>query len=617
MNINLSDDQQLKFNEICNEFSVSEEDVNDHIVVAMMGKGEQKVTDAILSEIHGKFRSESAKNNKATPATSRKRPFSNVTPSNNGTDKKRSRFMGSFRTPAKLTPNKMTPMANRVPKDLKTENDMMEFDDNEGVEESKIDNFSASPMKALKPSSDVKQEIKVLDQFNGFIKDIPPKLGQEVHKVSIKEFKNKNGNVVMNKTSSNDMFNVTLEDTKTVIESYKEMMFHRIMNNMPKRIQISPVGHTQSALQWNLGMVCPEEEGKLKQDGVTLEGSIQHSNGRRVKLKLANSVKCRLFPGQILLVQGINLNGRVLAVNQFFPSKALACKEPEVSSTSTPLSIWVANGPFQNDNFYTFDALQKLATHIIQSARKPDVLILNGPFVDVTGKDLSKGELVYHDETTGQINCMDEETVFEEYFCHFLGQILETSPLLKIILVPSTKDAMSFPVFPQAPLELPDSMKRFSNRIILTSNPSILNIDGIPVANVNVDVFGHFKKEELHSMPTVHPNQRALFNILEHASLYPIFPSGFSEDDYGSVDLSSISNYTLPCSPDLLITTSDFHGVVVGVQNTLALSPGSVNPSPESKLTPSYARILVVPPKDNKPESKIFSHRAKIEIVGL
>lgn len=76
---------------------------------------------------------------------------------------------------------------------------------------------------------------------------------------------------------------------------------------------LTPVGLPSQALVWVCGKICCESsEGKMNKTSVLLEGSKQDSSGRRVHLDLQELSTYSLFPGQIVLVEGTNSNGRVM-----------------------------------------------------------------------------------------------------------------------------------------------------------------------------------------------------------------------------------------------------------------------------------------------------------------
>lgn len=74
---------------------------------------------------------------------------------------------------------------------------------------------------------------------------------------------------------------------------------------------LAPLGLPSPEEVWACGRVCNESStGKLNATSVVLEGSRVFSGGRRVELDLRGLPKFAVFPGQIVLVRGINSSGR-------------------------------------------------------------------------------------------------------------------------------------------------------------------------------------------------------------------------------------------------------------------------------------------------------------------
>lgn len=58
---------------------------------------------------------------------------------------------------------------------------------------------------------------------------------------------------------------------------------------------------------------------------VVLEGSKRDSAGRRVKLDLKDMQHFSLFPGQVVLVEGINASGRVIVARRIIEGRTGNC----------------------------------------------------------------------------------------------------------------------------------------------------------------------------------------------------------------------------------------------------------------------------------------------------
>mmetsp|Transcript_1536 Transcript_1536/g.2878 ORF Transcript_1536/g.2878 Transcript_1536/m.2878 type:complete len:237 (-) Transcript_1536:2419-3129(-) len=79
--------------------------------------------------------------------------------------------------------------------------------------------------------------------------------------------------------------------------------------------ELAPLGLPAPETVWACGRVCNESSsGKLNATSVVLEGSRVFSGGRRVELDLQALPKFAVFPGQIVLVRGINSSGRKMVL---------------------------------------------------------------------------------------------------------------------------------------------------------------------------------------------------------------------------------------------------------------------------------------------------------------
>lgn len=74
---------------------------------------------------------------------------------------------------------------------------------------------------------------------------------------------------------------------------------------------LAPLGLPAPDAVWVCGRVCNDSStGKLNKTAVVLEGSRIYSGGRRIELDLQALPQFAVFPGQIVLVHGINSSGR-------------------------------------------------------------------------------------------------------------------------------------------------------------------------------------------------------------------------------------------------------------------------------------------------------------------
>jgi DNA polymerase alpha subunit B len=126
-----------------------------------------------------------------------------------------------------------------------------------------------------------------------------------------------------------------------------------------------------------------------------------------------------------------------------------------------PLEIMVACGPFTTSDNLSYEPLLDLLRKVI--TKKPDVLVLVGPFVDITQPLLANGEATIGDED-GRHDAT-YEMVFVECVVRDCIQALFNSEeefgriLTNIVLIPSLLDGHHEFVFPQPPFGDRDKMQ--------------------------------------------------------------------------------------------------------------------------------------------------------------
>lgn len=235
---------------------------------------------------------------------------------------------------------------------------------------------------------------------------------------------------------------------------------------------VVPVGQVSQTAVWMCGRICCETpEGKINKSSIVLEGSRRESGGRRILLDLSDSelAPYSLFPGQVVLVYGINSGGYKLAVKRIIsgvplstpktsPQKLLEYHHSPYFQNGGALSAIVACGPFTTNDNLNYQPLQDLLFHVIES--KPDLLILIGPFVDITHPELASGDVILSEEdesgtVVSRQNCSYEMVftmrVIRDCLLAMFNEDEAQNLPTNIVLVPSLLDAHHEFVFPQPP----------------------------------------------------------------------------------------------------------------------------------------------------------------------
>lgn len=96
-----------------------------------------------------------------------------------------------------------------------------------------------------------------------------------------------------------------------------------------------------------------------------------------------------LFPGQTVLVQGVNPRADVFFVDEIHNDRHLTYADPPKLTDN--LNIIVASGPYTGQQDLNYEPLHELVAYCKQ--HKPDVLILIGPFLDADHPSVLDGSI--------------------------------------------------------------------------------------------------------------------------------------------------------------------------------------------------------------------------------
>ncbi|XP_073306796.1 uncharacterized protein [Primulina huaijiensis] len=308
-----------------------------------------------------------------------------------------------------------------------------------------------------------------------------------------------------------------------------------------------------------VGMICCEEEGRLKEKPVLLQSSVEHSGGQRVRLDLQKLNQFSVFPGQVVGVEGLNPSGHCLIASKIIdyvplsvdssedhPSKRQT-KDQNLQMTNCSLdvpelSLIVAAGPFTTSDNLFFEPLIELLAYARR--KQPQLLVLLGPFVDSDHPELKKG----------YVNCTFDEMFEVEILGKLQDYVEYMGSAVRVILIPSIRDANHDFVFPQPAFNIQPT--DFNHQIHSMPNPGTFSANEVKVACCNVDILKHLGAEEIYRNPSgsKHRMTNLAKHVINQCSFYPLYPP--AEDvplDY------SLANEALHLSsvPDILILPSD------------------------------------------------------------
>ena len=349
--------------------------------------------------------------------------------------------------------------------------------------------------------------------------------------------------------------------------------------------------------------------------------------GQRMKLVLNELPNYALFPGQFVVVEGINSSGGRMNVRKLCEGvpRPLPRSDPSMlaemhhdtksgNQAGAPLRIMLGSGPFCCTNNLDYAPLRDLL-HQAVKGDPVDVLILTGPFIDSNHPQVSKGEIEMETED-GTKEPVDMASLFYYKVSGVIEAFVADNPglSLQIVLVPSLADAHHEVVYPQPPLYdripggkpspfYPDE-KLFRIDIPFTTggpaekmvhcvgNPSMIKINEVVIGLTSTDILMHLGKEEV-AQKSVSSNrlERLVEHMLNQQSFYPVFPG--SGSDVVPLDMQHNDKWRMPVSPDILLVPSRLATFARPLSNgTLAINPGQVAKGTSGG---TYARLNIHP----------------------
>ncbi|CUM63993.1 uncharacterized protein PRCAT00001581001 [Priceomyces carsonii] len=271
----------------------------------------------------------------------------------------------------------------------------------------------------------------------------------------------------------------------------------------------------------------------LNSAAICLETSRLHGIGQRIPLDITNLEEYSLFPGQIVVLKGKNPTGRSFVVEQIMPLPDLGAsltssselKVYEEWTSKGGLKILVAAGPFSNHHTLNYLKLEML-TEKINSEIKPHVVILNGPFIDMTNTSVQKGDFDFEESRQAPRN-LDE--VFKKLITPIIKKI---NSRIQVVLIPSLKDSCikhcSYPMdsFDRKRFGLPKNVK-------VLPNPNNFSVNEVLFGISNLDVMKDLR--EIYKSADHSPNlptnrfERVANHVFEQRRYYPVFPGSINQ----------------------------------------------------------------------------------------
>lgn len=330
-------------------------------------------------------------------------------------------------------------------------------------------------------------------------------------------------------------------------------------------------------------------EGKLNSASLVLEMSRRMGAGLRVPLRVDALMSYQFFPGQIVALRGTNASGLYFTVKEILslPQLPMPVSAPSVidnintklDSTSSPLNIMYASGPYTADDNLSFEPLHALCDAATTSSI--DALILTGPFLDTEHPLLATGDFDLPD-----IKSLDTDAsttaLFRLWISTPLQKMCAANPNITIILVPSVRDIVSkHTSWPQEQLTRKSDLG-LPKQVKLLPNPCFISLNEVVLGISTQDILFELSREQLSHGAESDLLTRLPGYVIEQRHFFPLFPpasKGRGGDRTGAcLDLGYLKlGEWLNVRPDVLLLPSL-------LTQSVKVSPISFPPCPLSEL---------------------------------
>ncbi|KAK0664329.1 DNA polymerase alpha subunit B [Lasiodiplodia hormozganensis] len=407
-------------------------------------------------------------------------------------------------------------------------------------------------------------------------------------------------------------------------------------------------------------------EGKLNAASLVLETSRRTGAGLRVPLRVDNLPSYSFFPGQIVAVRGSNPAGSFFMAKELLeiPLLGPAASTPseldlanarlastgdmDVDDSETPtrpLGIMVASGPYTPGHVLDFAAFHALIETVLES--RPDVLVLNGPFLDIEHPSIINGDFDIPDNAIPNPDKATLKDVFRYHISNPLNHLASQHPSITIIIQLSVRDAIAKHVsFPQ------DRAKRqefgLPRQASIVTNPVTITINEIVVGITSLDILDMLRREECVSEKAKMTNAMARWsaNIISQRSFCPVFPptareaypkidadrdgaaAGQEDEEVDLLPVGAVLDTSylklaewLNVRPDVLITPSALTPFAKVINSVVILNPGTLS---KKRGPGTFARMTILPATvtdEEREENDVVAHklfeRSRVDIVHV
>nr|XP_018671885.1 DNA polymerase alpha subunit B-like [Ciona intestinalis] len=312
-----------------------------------------------------------------------------------------------------------------------------------------------------------------------------------------------------------------------------------------------------------MGRVRSEDGAKLTPHSVALEGDRGVSSGRVGVVGVEGLTEFSLFPGKLVAMRGVNIDGRKFHVSKIFnlPRRVGRMRVGD-GSKEDHFTIMVASGPFTTSD--SDDHKPLLDFLDVVTKMQPSLTIFIGPLVE---------------KATSGKTYADSAKFWTSHIINTISDITE------VVFVPSQRDLFHHPVYPQPPYNIPGSTK-----VHFVSNPATIIVnDKIKIGVSSTDILFHLVATEISRSATKKSDRigRLVSHILNQGSFYPLYPP----DKSVNLDLLSSEDHgRIPPDVDLVLLPSNLQHFIKDVAGHICINPGRIV---KGKSGGTYARILV------------------------
>ena len=214
----------------------------------------------------------------------------------------------------------------------------------------------------------------------------------------------------------------------------------------------------------------------------------------------------------------------------------------------------------------------------------------------------------------GSEDAPGEEIVlkFEEVYellCHRVKTAISNGNT-KVLMVPSQNDVFHHVAFPQPPMPWP--LEKDEN-VLMLPNPCTFEVNDIVFGVSANDIIFSLSCEEVSLQDRTKKKKERLVRLAEHvvnqASYYPIFPPAVG----AKVDVSQFKKYSIPQTPDIMITPSRLSRFVKPASGSLCINPGLLTRGTSGGV---YAKICIHP-VDEEARVDSITDRTKVDIIRI